>query len=268
MRDEETMQAFRHALRLAPTEATLYVHLCLSGPTKAGDLASSLRLHRNEVYRAAGRLLQRGLVEMTMQRPARYAAVSVERIFSEEIALRLASIDDLRTARDKVTALVQNARPPAVPEHRSIYKVVQGRTDIAAAQLHAIERARESILWVSTFAPTIRLGDATGALDALESRVRMGASARLLLRTTPAAWARVRPLLALPGLQARAIDLSGDIRFLVVDGQELLMWVVNDPTESQKAKDEVAIQTTAPGFVQAERAFFEQAWTRAAPPPD
>ena len=52
---------------------------------------------------------------------------------------------------------------------------------------------------------------------------------------------------------------------MVVDGKELLMWVVNDPSEALKSKEEVAIQTTAPGFVQAEGVFFEQAWANAKP---
>ena len=42
-------------LDLTETEAAIYVRQCLTGPAKAGDLAASLKLHRNEVYRAASR---------------------------------------------------------------------------------------------------------------------------------------------------------------------------------------------------------------------
>lgn len=263
MRAQDAVDAFRVALELAPSEAAMYVHLCMAGPAKAGDLAGALKLHRNEVYRNAARLLSRGIVEMTMERPARYAAVRPERVFEQEIAQRLASIEDLKAARVKVAAILDVLEPPRVPERRSVYKVVQGRPEIGTALNHVLEHARESITWASTFPASVRLAEASGALDVLARRLDEGVQVRAGMFTDPAGWALLTPLLSRAGAQARELDFQGDVRFVIADGTELLMWVVNDPGISLKAKDEVAIQTTAPGFVQAESVFFEQAWARA-----
>ena len=265
MRSQDAVESFRDALKLGPSEAAIYVHLCMAGPAKAGDLAGALKLHRNEVYRTATRLLQRGLIEMTMERPARYAAVAPERVFEEELKARLAAVEELKEARTRITPLLHELEAPQPIEKRSVYKVVQGRQEIAAMQLHMLERARHSVAWASTFTPSVHLAEISGALDALAARVAAGVSLRAVVRTDARGWEMLKPALASPRAQARTLDLDRDVRFLIVDGSELLMWVVNDASESMKAKDEVAILTTASGFVEAEAVFFEQVWAQARP---
>lgn len=258
------MDSFREALDLAQSEASIYVHLCIAGPAKAGDLATALKLHRNEVYRNTARLLQRGLVEMTMERPARYAAIRPEQVFERELAARLASIQSLKDARTRVLDMLQSLEPPEPSERRSVYKVIQGRQEIAAAQNHMLGHATRRVQWASTFPATVKLADVTGSLETLAARAKQGVRLEAALRTGTAGWRALRE--SVPGAELRELDIESDIRLMIVDERELLMWVVNDPTEGVKSKDEVAIQTTAPGFVQAQGVFFAQVWARAPPP--
>lgn len=265
MATQDAIDSFREALKLAPSEAAIYVHLCLAGPAKAGDLAGALKLHRNDVYRNTARLVARGLVEMTMERPARYAAVRPERVFEDEMASRLAAVEELKSARTKVTAMLETLHAPQAIERRSVYKVIQGRQEIGSALAHLVEHATRSLVWASTFPAGIRHLEVGGVLDLLAKRVDEGVGLRAGIRSSPQGWEALAPLAARPNVQLRELKLEGDIRFMIVDASELLMWVVNDPSEAFKAKDEVAIQTTAPGFVQAELVFFEQAWANARP---
>lgn len=263
MRSQEAVDSFRDVLHLAPGEAEIYVHLCLTGPAKAGDLAGALKLHRNEVYRRATRLLGRGLVEMTMERPARFAAVSPEVVFEDEMRARLAAVEELKLARTRIVPLIHHLETPAPTERRSVYKVVQGRPEIAAVQEHMLEHARESVVWATTFPAGIPLAGLTGGLETLTRRLDAGIRLRALVRTTPRGWSLLEEVQKRKTAEVREADLESDVRFLIIDNEELLMWVVNDPSESLKSKDEVAIQTTAAGFVQAESVFFDQVWNKA-----
>lgn len=265
LRLQDAVETFESALNLGHAEAALYVHLCVAGPAKAGDLASALRLHRNEVYRSAGRLLSRGLIEMTMERPARYAAVSPGQVFDVEIEGRLAAVRELRAARDEVTPLLLQAAQPVEPASRSTYKVIQGRHDVYAARGRLLSEATRDVEWASTFPPAVPLAEITGTLDLLARRVDEGLAFRGLFRATQAGWARLAPLARMDRAQVRRLDVDGTIQMILADRRELLMWVVNDPSESLHARQEVAIHTTAPGFVQAEGVFFDQAWARAPP---
>lgn len=265
MRVQDAVETLGHALQLGKSEAAIYVQLCVGGPAKAGDLASSLRMHRNEVYRGATRLVQRGLIEMTMERPARFAAVSPKQVFETEIATRLASVDELRSARDVVMPALYQLKLDPPRRSRSTYKVVQGRQEIFATRNRMIEDAERSMDWATTFDAAVPLIDASGGLALMARRVAEGVRLRALLKRDAEGASLLADLAASPVVELREFDVASTVRFFIVDERELLMWVVNDPGRALHAKDEVAIQTTAPGFVQAECLFFEQSWARAKP---
>lgn len=265
MQLRSAIDTFVAAFGIGTTEATVYVHLCLGGPAKVGDLAAALKMHRNEVYRSTGRLVHRGLVEMTLERPARFAAVPPRQAFDAEIAARLGSISELRHMRDEVVPLLVTRETRATPEARITYKVIQGRREVFAARNHMIENAASSIDWATTFPGAVQLADVAGALDAMTRRLEEGVKLRALVGRNADRERILSRLEGRRGVDIREFDVESTIRFLIVDGKELLMWVVNDESPSLDARAEVAIQTTAPGFVQAEAMFFEQAWGRARP---
>jgi sugar-specific transcriptional regulator TrmB len=251
------------ALGLGDSEAAIYVHLCLTGPAKAGDLAGALKIHRNEVYRSASRLVSRGLAEITLERPSRFSAVSPETVFETEIAARLTAVTELKSARDRVSPLLSHAQAHLDAAPRTTYKVVQGRAEIYAVRDRLVESARASIDWATTFPPSVPLADISGGLDLMLKRAKEGVALRAILRTSPATLPRVERFRGLAQLREAPLDRT--VRFVIVDGTSLLMWVVNDPSESLHAREEVAIHTTAAGFVQAEALFFDQMWAKAAP---
>lgn len=268
MRLQDAVDTFSTALRLTANEASIYVHLIASGPAKAGELANALKMHRNEVYRGTTRLLARGLVQMTLERPARFASVSPETAFETEMATRIASIEELRSARSVIFPLIHTLKlQPQTTKIRNHYKMIQGRQDIHVACNRIIEDAKRSLDWATTFGPSLALAEHAGSLETLQRKVASGTRARLILAHDADAWQRVAPLSHAPAIQMRALAAPSILRFIIRDHEELLMWVVHDPSESPHARDEVAILTTAPGFVQAEAILFEQSWTRAQPAP-
>lgn len=264
MQLQDAVVTLGSALRLGSIEATVYVHLVMSGPAKAGDLAIALKLHRNEVYRATNRLLARGLAQMTIERPTLFAAVAPEDAFESELTARLAAIDDFQAARNIVFPLIQalqlEAHPAALRNH---YKLIQGRHEICAAFNRLIDDTTTRLDWVSTFAPTIPLAQTFGNLEAIQRKARAGIHARLILR--PDSAPANDEALTHERVETREIGGLGLLRYAIRDNTELLMWVAHDETESRQARDEVAVHTTAPGFVQTQALFFEQTWARAKP---
>jgi sugar-specific transcriptional regulator TrmB len=249
--DEAITQVRRH-FDLAPSEAAVYVRLCVAGPARASDLSDALHMHRNEVYRTAERLEARGLVRATLDRPARFMAVEPREAFESALAGRLQAVDALRRTREEIATLIAHVEPAAAEPPKNIYKVVRGRREIYQIRRQLVEGATRSIDWVSTHPLALPLSEQAGERALFERRAADGVALRALLPADPA-----------PGAfagEARAFAEKGLVRFLLVDDRELLMFVVNDPTASPDAAAEVAIHTNAPGFVQAQRLFFDQAW--------
>gem|GEM_PF-2411272 len=261
---ETVLAELRQHLGIAPEEAALYFHLCMAGPSKASDVSEALKIHRNEVYRTAERLGARGLVRMTDDHPARYAAVDLAQVFDETLEARLKAIETLRRTRVEIEALV-GAMGGGRPATQSTYKVLRGRREIYHVRQLMISGAQRSVDWVSTYGLALKLWEESGEWALVRRRAMAGLRFRALLPPSPALHAAAGELVDAPDAEMREFDAPGLVRFVMVDDRELLMFVVNDPNPSLNAEDEVAIHTTAPGFLYAQKVFFEQSWAAARP---
>ena len=260
LRLQDAIEHVRNDFQLSDADAAVYVQLCVGGPAKVSDLADALSLHRNDVYRTAERLAARGLLQTTLERPVRYLAVDPGKAFDAEIEARLAAIDALRASRKEIAQVLAQVQAKAAPQPKNVYKVVQGRNEIYAARNQMLRDAERTIEWATTFAPAVSMAEVSGALEVIREKADAGVSVRALVRTTPESRLRLASLARHPNACIRHVDPPGVVRFFIVDGRELLMWVVNGDPGSYYARDEVAIQASAPGFIHAESLFFEQTW--------
>lgn len=261
MRLQDAIDRVRDNLQLSGPDATLYVHLCVAGPAKVSDLADALKLHRNDVYRTAERLVQRGLIQTTVERPARFVAIEPDQVFDAEINNRLQAIERLRQSRTEITSLVDQLHSLAPTPSKGVYKIIQGRQAIYHQREQMIQGAKTSLDWVSTFTPSVSHAEISGALDLMLKRVGEGLRLRALVPTTQQNRPALAPFLRHEGAQVRHFELDVPVRYFIADAKELLMFVVNDPSESLYADDEVAVYSTAPGFVHAQLQFLEQSWS-------
>lgn len=263
----DTIEQVKTDLGLTGPDAAVYVHLCVGGAAKVSDLAEALHMHRNDVYRTTERLLERGLVQATVERPARFVAVPPTEVFDHEIENRLAAVENLRKSRTEVMALVEQLQTLAPSTPKGVYKILQGRPTIYAHRDHMLMHAKESIQWVTSHVPALKHAEVSGTLGIMAQRAADGIHFDVLVRTTPATKGALEQLRGYPNVAIREFECDVPVRFLLIDGKELLMFVVNDPSDSLYAADEVAIYTTAAGFVAAQQQFLQTSWAASRPMP-
>lgn len=264
LRLQEAVAHVAQNLELSPVDAATYVRLCMGGPWKVSELASALEVHRNDVYRSLERLAARGLVETTLESPARYAATDPMKMLDLELERRHAAMEALDRRRQDTTALVRSLRDEATAPAESRYRIVQGRQEIAAARRKLIADAQEEVLGITTSPHGLAAAEFDGTLEAILARGEGGPRMRFLLNVPDAEVARVG-LHDAAGVQVRRLGTEAAIHFLIADGKEILLTVVQDPARSVYAQGDVALLTPAPGLLEAERAFFEQCWGAAQP---
>src|SRR5581483_7158326 len=131
-------------------DAAVYVKLCVAGPWKVSDLAEALEVHRNDVYRSLERLGARGLVETTLESPARYTAADPLKVLDLEIEARLAALEALKSSRQRTTDLVKALQCDAQGPQKTVYRILQGRQEISAARRKLIAGARHEVLALTT----------------------------------------------------------------------------------------------------------------------
>jgi len=61
-------------------DAEVYVYLAQKDPQKARDITEALETYKRQLYRSLKRLQQQGMVSSSQERPARFSAVSFDKV--------------------------------------------------------------------------------------------------------------------------------------------------------------------------------------------
>ena len=68
------------SLGLSEMDAEIYVYLAKNGPQTVKNATSSLKLHRQQLYRSLKNLQNKGIIVPSKERPARFSAVTFEKV--------------------------------------------------------------------------------------------------------------------------------------------------------------------------------------------
>lgn len=252
------------AIGLDEREARLYVHLLLTGPSRASDSAAASRLKRTETYRALEGLMRRGFVTAHLTRPVVYEAVAPGSVFANLLADHEVRRDEMEQLREHVAAIAHQARvaEQAAEAARHSYKIIQGRRPILSTAETMVRGARESIAYSTGLLTAGQLAQNRG-LHAIARRGEEGRAVRLLLVETPGI---ERTLLAFsrhPHVEIRYAANAHAPRLMLADKRDAVAWLVSDPDPGVDGRGDVAMWTNAPEFVRGQDALFEALWAGA-----
>jgi HTH-type transcriptional regulator, sugar sensing transcriptional regulator len=119
-------------------EGRAYVGLLTRGEQTGYALANATGVPQPKIYETLRRLLERGAVIQTSERPARYVAVSSETLLG---TLEQEFLQRLRLARDELARL-----PAPAPEvARSVSRRLSGWDEVLTQALAALERAESKV---------------------------------------------------------------------------------------------------------------------------
>lgn len=240
---------------LSQYEALIFVNLARAGATTAGDVARASGVNRVQTYRALESLEARGLVEVTLDRPRRYAARAINDVFdmiAEEKRSELEKLDTVRKtlleAWPKISG--QTREPPSVR-----LQVIKGRTQIYRTLREFVGNAKGEVLAFTT-TKGLQRSYRAGINEALLEANRRGVKARLaaeINEANAALMARVAKYVPLRHLDRQRA------RFIIVDRGSIIAFLIQDE-RTIRGEGETALWTNSPDFVKAHLDFFEKAW--------
>jgi sugar-specific transcriptional regulator TrmB len=77
--DEELLKTLAR-LGLKEIDVEIYLLLTREGSQEGKDIAETLSLYKQELYRSLKRLQRKGMVDASLERPARFSARSLEKV--------------------------------------------------------------------------------------------------------------------------------------------------------------------------------------------
>ena len=90
------------SLGFKQADAEVYVSLTRNGSQKARDIADTLRTYKRQVYRSLRNLQDKGIVNASTERPARFSAISFEKVLDALIKANLDEAQRIEQEKEKI----------------------------------------------------------------------------------------------------------------------------------------------------------------------
>src|SRR5512136_3288891 len=99
------------SLGFTEVDAEIYLFLAIEGPQKGKNVAGVFKLYKQQLYRSLKRLQKKGVINATLERPARFSAVSLEKI-----------LDFLIEAKKEQALALQESREDLLSRWKTLIK--------------------------------------------------------------------------------------------------------------------------------------------------
>lgn len=251
------------ALGLDEDEASLYLALISHGPSKASTVASLTGYSRGKIYRLLDQMAEEGVISVALGHPRVYRARPPGELLEgmrQDLDREQRRIQEVE---DRVLPAIQALAADAGEEGGPQWVVIEGRLAVLRAAIKLIEGADQEVAFLgtqpllATDAPMVR------ALHrALAARATQGLEVRCLLSED---LSRGLEDLDEGAVDRRALGSPPAAQLLIVDGREVLQWLVMDTSTKMALDGEAAVQSDAPGLVSPAVHLFDLAW---APEPE
>lgn len=237
--------------------ARVFYHLSRLGPSTASEIAQATDVQRTEVYRVMEDLEGHGFVDKTLERPRRYTPHPIEEALEEKLKQRQRRVEELEAASSRLV----DAWPQAdhsEEAHRQRFSVHQGRSQIHGLLDRMLGNATDEVLMVALHRGLGRL-DTMGVVDDLIDRASDGVDVRLLTEIDDERSGVLDRLSQ--AAEIRHLNLPGYAQLVIVDRDEIALFVSLDPVVSTQGAGETVLWLNARDFILAQTALFDMLWT-------
>ena len=93
------------SLGLKHLDAEVYVYLARNYPQKARDIAEALETYKRQLYRSLKNLQRKGMVSASPERPARFSAVSFDKVLAQFSKANREEANRIEENREKILSV-------------------------------------------------------------------------------------------------------------------------------------------------------------------
>lgn len=264
---EGTIEGVLSSFGLTKNEVELYVFLAKHGVLKCGEVAKGMKKHTAQIYRVLKTLESKGLVECTLEAPARFAAVSLETIIDQRIKAKHDEAALIEKTRNDVLTYWKNIRQPVLKSPLEKFVVIEGNSKIYAKISQMVKETKNQ-LSAATTVRDISRADRFGVFDVvsthpLKSTIQFRFLTELSNQNVKAMKAFLKRIpKAKLNFKGRNPNLGLKLspQMVIKDEDEILFFITPGLAASTTGKDDVCLWTNCKTLVQAFTAVFEELW--------
>jgi sugar-specific transcriptional regulator TrmB len=252
-----------------PVDAKVYVFLAKRGTQKASTICNSLKLTKQQLYPCLKKLQSKGIANSTIEHPARFSAISFERMLDLFIKARMEEAQSIRQNKQEILDNWQSLKIGET-EGTSKFTVIEGRKYIYSRIQQMIQEATCQLSAISSVAGLVR-ADQFGIFNPdFVQTVKKPLQFRFLTELSLQNIDALKSLLT--GLENAKILFEGKTsekslrpfpRMVMKDHEEAIVFISPDVELSTIEQDEVCLWTNCGSLVHAFMGIFDELWRNA-----
>jgi pimeloyl-ACP methyl ester carboxylesterase/sugar-specific transcriptional regulator TrmB len=259
---KETLRNFG----LTEKEAEIYIFIAKYGAQTSGEIAKNTKTHRPHIYRIIKRLQKKGVIESTLESPARFTITPFERIIENNIKAKHQEAVLLEKAKDSLLNDWKNIRSNSIVLDVGKFFIIEGNHKIYFKISDMVRQTKSHFNAILTVPQLVR-NEQYGVFDAIythphKTKIKFQFLTELYSRDLKAIKLLAKKLKTGFELKTRnpSTSFSPLTRIVVRDNQEILFFVSPNIDVWMAGNNEKCICTNNSSLLQSLTGIFEELW--------
>jgi len=262
MADDSEFLSHLISFGLSEKEAQLYLHLLKYGPKPPSLLAKSLKTYREDIYRTLNGLIDKGMVNPSLDSPTVYAAVELDIALDAALKKHKTELREMEVRKEELQELSkqQRFRPS---EEFATFKIIKSIKEFLAVATSLIDSLGEEFLVAG---PEIMFVIASlyGTNEVIKKFMDRGGKMRVISDISYSSIESVQQVLDM-GEDIRHYDKYQGIIFAVFDRKTSISAINVDIKSVSLHEPMTALWTDDPTYANYLVSTFELLWEQAVP---
>lgn len=253
------------SLGLSRLDSQVYLCLAKKGSQRGNELSKTLKVQNQQLYRSLKNLRSKGIVDATLEHPARFSAVSFEKVVDLVIKAKIAEAQVIQEKKEEILTSFLSLTVGENADSAAKFTVIEGRGYIYSKILQMIKETKTQFSTITTVAGLLR-ADQFGLFDAVfsdppKSKPRF----RFLTELSVQSLSVMKKLLGEMkkmkfGFEGRTPELGlGSFPQMMIRDEAEAIFFITSPTD----QDDTCLWTNCRPLVNAFSAIFVDLWRNA-----
>jgi len=252
-------------------ESQVYIYLGKTGPQKGSAIAKWLKINKGQVYRTLKTLQKKGVVESTLEYPARFTAVPLEHVIDSFIKSKREEVDHIEETKKDLISDWNEIRQIQVDSTLEKFGVIEGEKNVFHKISQMVKEAKKEVLTIVSVNALVK-ADHYGLFDDIEEHpLKNNIKFRFLTQITKNDLKGIKIILKKikPDLdfKGKDPDRSSAIcpRIVIKDRNEILIFISDKNNSSLSRKIDAILCTNSKSIVNSFYSVFQQLWSQGKP---
>jgi sugar-specific transcriptional regulator TrmB len=259
-----------YGLGLTRIETQIYIHLAKKGPLKGNEIAKNLKVTKQQLYPSLRNLQRKGIVNATLEHPARFSTISFEKVVDLFVKSKL---EEAQCIEENKKELFDSWQSIAAAENKDLsakFTVITGRGYIYSKIFQMIQEADTSISIASSVHDLVR-ADQIGIFDSVSNSVAKNKiKFRFLTYFSQSNFLLMEKILG----EMRKTQTNFEVRspgfgsdslstMVIKDHEEAVFFITPEVGSKSEMVNESSLWTNSKSLVDAFYDYFEQLWSKS-----